>query len=119
MGHASYNWNVSDERGLEIIHTLLIEILSEQPKNYLPIQDLVFQLNLRGRHLSIHKLKKHNSMIKYIKNKFGGLTQLIQDYMFYEIVTKQNQIYIYYHEDLYSDDLCTRRLTKEQDWIFV
>ena len=29
MGHNNFKWNISEERGIEIAHTLLIEILNE------------------------------------------------------------------------------------------
>ena len=65
MGHPSLRWNVSEDQGLAIIHQTLLEVLREQPKQYLPIHDLVFRLNQRGRHRSIHT-RVHLHMLKVL-----------------------------------------------------
>jgi hypothetical protein len=119
MGHPSLRWNVSEDQGLAIIHQTLLEVLREQPKQYLPIHDLVFRLNQRGRHRSIHTRKKHNCLTKYIKCQYGGLTHFLKDYPFYEVHTREGQLYIHFVEEKYEPDLCKRGLTRDHDWVLV
>jgi len=71
MGH-NYKWNISLERGIEIAHTLIIDILRESTKP-LPLNELVFLLNSRSKEYKIHNNKKQNKdldhtlFIKYCK----------------------------------------------------
>ena len=53
-------WALDEERALEIIHELLIHVLSQQSQKYLPLQELMSALNRNGKKYMIHERKKHN-----------------------------------------------------------
>ena len=126
MVHGSIKWNISDERGLHIIHRSLIQILRERPKKFLPLKDLVFLLNRRPRYHKIHNNKKHNSLTNYIKIKYGGIIKFIDDYSLYGLRIKGNHDYVYLmdqnNETLTDQELIdcyTKRITQDTEWVFV
>ena len=61
MSH-TYVWNVEKSRAHELIHEMLSNILQEQPKEYLPLQELIASMNRRGRQYHIHTQKKQLKM---------------------------------------------------------
>ena len=44
MGHNRLKWNISIEKGIEIAHSIIKDILSEN-KNPVPIDELIFLVN--------------------------------------------------------------------------
>jgi hypothetical protein len=126
MVHGSVKWNISDERGLHIIHQGLVQILREQPKKFLLLKDLVFLLNRRTRYHRIHNNKKHNSLTNYIKIKYGGIVKFLDDYSLYGIRIKDNRDYVYLmdmnNETLTDQELIdytTKRITQDTEWVIV
>lgn len=119
-------WNISDERGLEIIHTTLIQILSEQPKRFLPLNDLVFLLNNRTKRYNIHNNRKHNCLTKYINIKYKGIVRFLDSYSAYGIRIKENKEYVYL---MLSEEECKDKdeimilvrpwITRERDWVLL
>ena len=59
MGYKSFKWNISSEKGMEIAHEKIIEILREK-KPSTSLNELVTLLNLRTKNYKIHPNKKHN-----------------------------------------------------------
>ena len=111
MVHGSIKWNISDERGLDLIHQYLIQILREQPKNFLSLDELVFLLNNRTKCHKIHNHKKHNCLTKYIKIKYGGIVKFLDKHDLYGIRIKDNKAYVY----LIDPDV----INFYNDWVFV
>ena len=118
-------WNVSDEKGLELIHRTLIDLLKVQPKKYMSLNDLVFLMNSRTRACNIHCQKKHNCLTKYIKIKYGGIVKFLDSYSLYGLLNKNNTDYVYLmvsDEQIVTDDLIQEVkpwLTKDRDWVIV
>ena len=123
MVHGSIQWNISNERGLHMIHQGLIQILRAQPKKFLPLNELVFMLNRRTRYHKIHNHKKHNCLSKYIKIKYGGIIKFLDDYCLYGIRIKNNTEYVYLMDDetLSEQTLInsTKRITADNEWVLV
>ena len=121
MGHNNLKWNISEERGIEIAHTLLIEILNEQTKP-MPLNELVFLLNSRSKEYKIHSNKKHNCFTKYLKVVHGGVVNFLDNYNIYGIIKKSDEIKVLLIKDLLEDfDIKSplKRITKDNEWVFV
>jgi hypothetical protein len=118
MGH-SYVWSVTESVALTTIHEALIQVLREQPNNYLPIKDLIYQMNRVAKKKRFHRQNKHNLAIKYLNDKFGSFENFVDDYAFYAILERNQNTYVYFLEHNYSEDLCKPRITKDKEWIFV
>ena len=121
MGHNNFKWNISKEKGIEIAHTLLIEILNEQTKP-MPLNELVFLLNSRSKEYKIHSNKKHNCFTKYLKVVHGGVIRFLDDYNIYGIIKKSDEIKVVLIKDLLEDfniKSPLKRITKDNEWVFV
>jgi len=121
MGHNNYKWNISLEKGIEIAHTLLINILRESKKP-LPLNELVFLLNSRSKEYKIHNNKKHNCFTKYLKVRHGGVVSFLDDYNIYGIMKTGDKIDILLLEDLLEGfDMTSplKRITRDNEWVLV
>ena len=121
MGHNNFKWNISKEKGIEIAHTLIIEILNEQNKP-MPLNELVFLLNSRSKEYKIHSNKKHNCFTKYLKVVHGGVVNFLDNYNIYGIIKKSDEIKVLLIKDLLEDfDIKSplKRITKDNEWVFV
>ena len=115
----SYVWSVTDAVALTTIHEALLQALREQPKDYLPIKDLIYQMNRYAKKRRFHRQNKHNLAIKYLNDKFGSFENFLDDYAFYAILERNKKTYVYFLEHNYSEDLCRPRITKNKEWILV
>tara|TARA_B100001123_G_C14733237_1_gene797769 strand:- start:145 stop:513 length:369 start_codon:yes stop_codon:yes gene_type:complete len=121
MGHNNLKWNISEEKGNEIAHTLLIEILNDQNKP-MPLNELVFLLNNRSKQYKIHSNKKHNCFTKYLKTVHGGVVKFLDDFNIYGIIKNGNDIKVVLIRDLLEDfDIKSplKRITRDNDWVIV
>ena len=105
-------WNISNERGIEIIHKTIIELLRSQ------LQELIHQLNTQTNHIKFHTIQKHNSSSKYIKSKFGGFTHFIETHTLYTLYTFKNIQYIQLLEYGKIDE-SEQRILLGMDWVLV
>ena len=119
MTTASYVWSVTETIALSAIHEAIRGILRDQPKMYLPIKDLIYQMNRVTRKTRFHAQNKHNRAIKYINDKFGSFEDFLDDYGFYAVLERNRVTYVYFLEHNYSEDLCKPRITKDREWVFV
>ena len=85
MVRNSFHWNITKEKGYELIHTTIVEILREQPKKCIPLNQLVSLINERTKYLKIHSSRKYNTLSKYIKINYKGIIQFLDDYTMYGI----------------------------------
>ena len=120
MGHNNLKWNISNEKGIEIAHTLIISILRETT-NPLPINELIFLLNSRGKKYNIHHNKKHNCFTKYLKVRHRGIINFLDDYNIYGIVQKGNDIKVILVEGYEFFDINSnlKRITRDNEWVMV
>lgn len=120
MGHKSFRWNISSEKGIEIAHEKIIEILREKRSPTL-LNELVSLLNLRTKNYTIHQNKKHNCFSKYLKFAHGGILKFLDDYNIYGIIKKSNRIHVVLLEDCLEENTLSplKRITRDNEWIFV
>ena len=122
MVHSSIHWNISSEKGFHLIHNSMIEILNEQPKKMMKLNEFVYLLNSRTKHHKIHNNKRHNCITKYIRSNYGGIQKFIDDYSIYGISNKGGETYVHLLEKEMKDfdiNEIHRRITKDCDWIFI
>jgi len=120
MGN-NYKWNISLEKGIEIAHILIIDILRESIKP-LPLNELVFLLNSRAKKYKIHNNKKHDCFTKYLKVVHGGVVSFLDDYNIYGIMKTNGKIDVLLLEDLLEDyDIINplKRITSDNEWIII
>ena len=119
MGHNKIKWNISLEKGIEIAHKIIIEILREN-NNHISLNELVFFLNNRAKIYKITDDKKNNCFVKYLRVKHGGIVKFLDTYSIYGLIYQNNNISVKLLEDLLESDYKPiRNITKDNDWIFI
>ena len=88
MGHNRLKWNISIDKGIEIAHSIIKDILSEN-KNPVPIDELIFLVNNRAKKYKIHNNRKHNCFTKYLTINHGGIINFLDSYTSYGIINKE------------------------------
>ena len=121
MSQNSIKWNLSDEKIFEIIHLTLIDILKEKEDKTCHLKKLVSLLNSKSRVNRINDNRKYNLFSKYLKIEHNGILNFIEDYNFYEIIRKEQKIFVKLHEELINkgDLNWGKRITKDSEWILV
>ena len=121
MSQNSIKWNLSDEKIFEIIHLTLIDILKEKEGKTCHLKKLVPLLNSKSKVNRINDDRKYNLFSKYLKIEHNGILNFIEDYNFYEIIRKEEKVFVKLHEELINkDDLnCGKRITKDSEWILI
>ena len=121
MSQNSIKWNLSEEKIFEIIHLTLIDILKAKKDKTCHLKQLVSLLNSRSKVNRINDDRKYNLFSKYLKIEHNGILNFIEDYNFYEIIRKEEKVFVKLHEELINkDDLnWGKRITKDSEWILV
>jgi hypothetical protein len=119
MGHNRLKWNISIEKGIEIAHSIITDILSEN-KNPVSIDELIFLVNNRAKKYKIHNNRKHNCFTKYLTINHGGIVNFLDSYTSYGIINKENKDYVILIPDNLLENINPiKSITKDSDWIFV
>ena len=120
MVRNSISWNISEEKCLKIIHLTIIDILSEKTNKTLPLNKLIEHLNSRTRIYKLTNHTKNNTFSKYLKIKYNGILNFIENYNFYDIIKTNNQIYIKLYKNLVDlSNISSKRITKDSEWIII
>lgn len=80
MVHKNYKWNISKEKGQNLIFKNIEIILKEKHEEIMEIDELLTILNMRTRHIDILNNNKKKNIINYIKVVFGGIVNFIDHY---------------------------------------
>ena len=115
MVHKSLEWNLTEEKMLQLIHLNLIEILKENGF-MMEMNHLISTLNERTKNHIIHKNKKY-SVSKYIKINYGGILKFIDTYTIYGISEERRRRYIHLLDATISDPFqIGKRITSDNEW---
>lgn len=80
MVHKNYKWNISKEKGQNLIFKNIELILKEKREEIMEIDELLTILNMRTRSIDILNNNKKKNIINYIKVVFGGIINFIDSY---------------------------------------
>ena len=121
MGQNKLKWNITSEKGLEIAHNKIIEILREKP-NSISISELIDKLKQRTNKIKIHTNKKHNCIIKYIKDNYKSVIDFLDSYNMYGLIYSDtnNSIRVILLEDQLEKEITPiKTIINESEWVFV
>jgi hypothetical protein len=121
MSQNSIKWNFPEEKIFEIIHLDLIDILGTKEDKTCHLKKLVPLLNSKSKVNRINDDRKYNLFSKYLKIEHNGILNFIEDYNFYEIIRRENKIFVKLHEELVNKENFNsgKRITKDSEWILV
>ena len=121
MGTNKLNWNITLEKGLEISHNKIIEILREKKKP-ISLSELIDKLKQRTKKIKLHTNKKHNCFIKYIKDNYGGIINFLDSYNMYGLIYSDtnNSIKVILLEDQLEKEITPiKAIINESEWVFI
>ena len=107
MVHKNYKWNISKEKGREIILHQIESILKEKDNMTIEMNELIYILNNRTKNILLTNNNKTKNFHNFIKNVFGGFIHFIDQYDLFMIQILNGSTYIRYN----NLDL--------EDWILV
>lgn len=120
MVHKNNKWNISKERGEEIAHKYIIEILSDAKKNMMPLSELVIYLNQRTKHIKIINHQKKKPLSVYLKCVYGSIINFMDNFTFYGVIQNGADIKIkLLEEELAYQPLNKKILNEHKEWILV
>ncbi len=117
MVHKNSKWNISLERGEEIAHKYIIEILEDSKNNMTSLSELIISLNQRTRHIKLAHHKKKKPIHVYLKCVYGSVINFLDSFDFYGIIHKNNDIYV----KLFDSHILksSNMRTLHNDWIIL
>ena len=107
MVHKNYKWNISKEKGTNLIFNTIKTILEEKNKNSIDLDELIFLVNNRTKHITFTNNNKKKNISNFIKNVFGGMINFIDNYEDF-MINKDKGVIIVHLNNL-----------ELNDWIFV
>jgi len=110
MVHKNYKWNISKEKGEEIVISTIKDILSGSKDLTVEYDELLFALNHRTKGIIIKNNNKVKSISNFIKNVFGGLTYYIECNPDFILSRDNGKVYIRLLHDIAGE---------YSDWILV
>jgi len=117
MVQKNNKWNISKERGEELAHKYIIELLRDSKQNTLPLSELIILLNQRTKHIKLSYHTKRKPMSTYLKSMYGKVINFIDNYTFYGVIKNGADIKIKLFEG--EINLSPELLQEHREWIFV
>ena len=79
MVHINYKWNISKEKGKSLMIDTIQSILLEKKNQSIELNELLFLINHRTKHIIIKNKQKQKNLINFIKNNFKGIEAFIKN----------------------------------------
>lgn len=100
---AKHRWNISKDRGHQLIYNFIVNILSKQPNHSLEFQKLRIEIFEKCKNMRITYNDKPKDIFNYIKNNLGGLIHIIDSHNDICIRDKTHERIIYYLDPILDD----------------
>ena len=114
MVHKNEKWNMSAEKGIQIAHKYIIEILHDHTDNMISLSNLVILMNQRTKNIKFIKKSKRKPLSVYLRNTHGSIVKFLDKYSTYDIHKHKTDIYVKLNE--YTQNPI---LKKTDDWILI
>ena len=94
MVQKNNKWNISKEKGEELAHRYITEILQDSKHNTIPLSDLITLLNQRTKHIKfIHHSKKKPFSV-YLRCNYGNVINFLDKFVSYGLIKKNADIQV-------------------------
>jgi hypothetical protein len=113
-------WNISKQKGEEIAHKYIIEILHDF-NNKTSLSNLIILLNQRTKHIKFSNHSKRKPLSVYLRSIYGSMTKFLDSYSIYGILKHGHDIYVTLLEQNSGNhpDICSPLLHETNDWIII
>ena len=100
---AKHRWNISKERGHQLIYNSIINILSKQPNHSLEIKKLRENISKNLQNVKITYNNQPKDIFNYVKHSLGGLIHIIDSHSDICISDKAGQRIISYLDPILNE----------------
>ena len=115
MVQQNNRWNISREKGEDIINRYIIEILQDSKENTIPLSDLLILLNQRTKHIKFINNSKKKPLSVYIRCIYGSTLNFLDNNSFYEVFKDDANIQV----KLLDKQITKKNFNDYKDWILV
>jgi len=121
MTQKNTKWNISKERGEEIAHRYIIEILQDSKHNIISLSELSILLNQRTKHIKFINHSKKKPMTVYMRCTYGNIINFLDNFTIYGIIHKGSVIQV----KLFDNELTNNKFINQsiinvyKDWILI
>ena len=121
MVHKNNKWNISKEKGEEIAHRYIIEILQDSKHNMISLSELSILLNQRTKHIKFIQYSKKKPMSVYMRCSYGNIINFLDNFTIYGVISKDSDIQI----KLLDTEITNKKfieqniMNEHKDWILI
>ena len=120
MVQKNNRWNISREKGENIINKYVIEILQDSKDNMISLSDLLILLNQRTKHIKFINTNKKKPFSVYLRTVYGNIINFMDNFSFYGVISNGADIKI----KLIDSELNHKNLTNDiineyREWTLV
>ena len=120
MVQKNNRWNISREKGENIINKYVIEILQDSKDNMISLSDLLILLNQRTKHIKFINTNKKKPFSVYLRTIYGNIINFMDNFSFYGVISNGADIKI----KLIDSELNHKNLTNDiineyREWTLV
>jgi len=121
MVHKNNKWNISKEKGEEIAHRYIIEILQDSKHNMISLSELSILLNQRTKHIKFIQYSKKKPMSVYMRCSYGNIINFLDNFTIYGVINNDTDIQI----KLLDTEITTKKfieqniMNEHKDWILI
>ena len=115
MVQKNNRWNISREKGENIINKYVIEILQDSKDNMISLSDLLILLNQRTKHIKFINNSTKKPLSVYIRCIHGSPLNFLDNHSFYEVIKEQANIQV----KLVDKYITTKNYDDYKEWILV
>jgi hypothetical protein len=121
MVHKNNKWNISKEKGEEIAHKYIIEILQDSKHNMISLSELSILLNQRTKHIKFIQYSKKKPMSVYMRCSYGNIINFLDNFTIYGVINNDSDIQI----KLLDTEITNKKfieqniMNEHKDWILI
>ena len=121
MVHKNNKWNISKEKGEEIAHRYIIEILQDSKHNMISLSELSILLNQRTKHIKFIQYSKKKPMSVYMRCSYGNIINFLDNFTIYGVINNDSDIQI----KLLDTEITTKKfieqniMNEHKEWILI
>jgi len=115
MVQQNNRWNISREKGENIINRYIIEILQDSKENMIALSDLLILLNQRTKHIKFINNSKKKPVSVYIRCIHGSPINFLENHSFYKLIKQDANIKI----QLLDNHITSKNFNDYREWILV
>ena len=121
MVQKNNKWNISKEKGEEIAHKYIIEILKDSKNNTIPLSDLVILLNQRTKHIKFINKSKKKPISVYLRCSYGNMINFFDNFSIYGLL-KQGaniQVKLLDNQIIYNKSVNQHIFQEYKEWVLI